>query len=75
MSRGIETLRIIVFVPNEVTPLSKVAETRAGTYAHYAAGMATPVVRSVTAVSGGHEIELIEQGDVAAHAAARLEKA
>lgn len=74
MSDIISPLRMTVFVPAGLTTIASIAANRAGTFAHYN-GMATPVVEAIVPVPSGHEVTLIERGDVKARAAAALEKA
>lgn len=66
--------KVRVFVPTAIAAADGPARTRAGTWAHFAAGMGTPVVQASREVPGGHEVDLVELGDAEVSARARTEK-
>lgn len=66
--------KVRVFVPTDIADADGPARTRAATWAHYAAGMGTPVVEASRSVRGGHEVDLTELGDAEVSARARGEK-
>lgn len=71
---SIAARKVRVFVPTDIAAEEGPARTRAGTWAHFAAGMGTPVVEGSKAVPGGHVVDLVELGDAEVAARARTEK-
>lgn len=71
---SIAARKVRVFVPSDVAAEESPARTRAATWAHFAAGMGTPVVESSHAVPGGHLVDLVELGEAEISARARTDK-